>query len=65
MSIEVSDVVVSEATEEQGAELFDRVVREDLGISGLEFIERLETNTLFDFQDEDLARALLLLPFAA
>lgn len=60
-----SEVTIHEVTVEEGHLLFDRAVMEDLGLSGSEFIERLETNQLHDYSEEDLARVVLLLPFAA
>jgi hypothetical protein len=59
-----SAVDVEELTAEQGVEMFDRVARQELGISGEEFLRRWDAGDYADSEDMGVTRLYMLMPFA-
>lgn len=56
---------IKELSTKEGRELFDKATRYYLGISGKEFIERLDAGEFEDpDEDPDVAEVLALVPFA-
>lgn len=55
---------VEELSVEAAHAMFDRRAREQLGISRVEFLDRLDADGLADYDPEQVAPLLTLLPFA-
>ncbi len=56
---------IKDLTLEEGRDLFDRKARQYLGVSGDEFIRRLEAGEYGDPDDDSrVMRLVMLLPFA-
>ena len=66
-TMSVTDVTstVTELTAEQGHQLFDHAARTELGVSGEEFLRRLNAQDVPDHWPRDaISRLEILLPFA-
>jgi hypothetical protein len=57
-------VDVEELTHQEGLELFDRVARQELGISGEEFLRRWDAGEYADSDNMGVTRLYMLMPFA-
>jgi hypothetical protein len=66
MSTFTIDGTVTELTPEEGRQLFDRLARAELGVSGEEFLRRLNDGDIPEEWSEDaVSRLEILTPFAA
>lgn len=67
MPAHVTDVEVVELTQEEDTELFDQVVRREMGISGPEFLQRWDAGEFEGVNYDDvpgLVTVYMYLPFA-
>ena len=66
MSTATLDVTVVEVTPDEGRALFEAAVRHELGVSGEEFLHRLNADDIpDDWAPESVSRLEILVPFAA
>lgn len=59
-----SDVVVEEMSREDGAAMLHAMTCDRLGVSGPEFLERLDAGEYDDTDSEDVIRLRMMAPFA-
>lgn len=59
-----SDVVIEEMSREDGAAMLHGMTCDRLGISGSEFLERLDAGEYDDTDSEDVIRLRMMAPFA-
>jgi hypothetical protein len=57
-------VDVVEATPEEGRAMLDRAAREELNMSGEEFLRRWDAGDFEDSDDAAITRVAMLIPFA-
>lgn len=58
-------VVTEELSEDEGRAMFEGLVRDRLGLSRAEFLERLSAGDFDDTHSEDVAWLEMLIPFAS